>query len=119
VGWVGGTAKEFLPPGSAVAVGVVGVRRGNGGADAERLEEGVEPAFVQVHLLVAETEEDKEDVGEEGDGPDEDAKLEAEDRVLFEGYGRELVVAVEFVVSVFPRDPGGNVFVEGIGQELV
>ena len=115
---VGGTAEEFLPPGSEVAV-AVGVRRGNGGADAERLEEGVEPAFVQVHLLVAKTEEDKEDVGEEGNGPDEDAKLEAEDRVLFEVYGRELVVAVEIVVGVFPRDPGENVFIEGIGQELV
>jgi len=82
----------------------------------------VEPAFVQVHLLVAETKEDKEDVGEEGNGLDEDTRLEAEDRVLFKVYWlyvRELVVVVEIVVGVFPRYPGENVFVESIGQELV
>ena len=82
----------------------------------------MEPAFVQVHLLVAETKEDKEDVGEEGNGLDEDTRLEAEDRVLFKVYWlyvRELVVVVEIVVGVFPRYPGENVFVESIGQELV
>jgi len=61
------------------------VRRGNGGVDAEGLEEGVEPAFVQVHLLVAETKEGRGDIGEEGNGLDEDTKLEAEDR-LFKVY---------------------------------
>ena len=43
-------------------VGVVGIRGGR--LDAERFEEGVEPAFVPVSLLAAETEEDKEDEGE-------------------------------------------------------
>ena len=60
MGGGGGTAEEFLPPGSVV--GVVGIR--SGGIDAEGLEEGVEPAFVSTSLLRAETEEEKEDVGE-------------------------------------------------------
>ena len=115
VGDVGGTTEEFLPPGPAI--GVVGIRRG--GLDAEGPEEGVEPAFVLVYLFGTETEEEEEDVGEEGEGPDVDGKLEGEDGACFEENGGDLVVAVEIEVGVVPRDPGGNGFVNGIGQELV
>ena len=116
-GAVGGgdrAAKELLPPGSAVK----GVGFRGGGLDAEGLEEGVEPALVLVELLASETEEDEEDVGEEGKGPEDDTILEVHGGAVGDEGGRDLVDAVKVVVGIFPRYPGEHGIVEGIGQNL-
>ena len=68
----GGTTVEFRPPGSAVSA--VGLR--GGGVDAEGLKEDVQPAFVLVSTLMSEPEEEEEQVGEEGNGPEHDGEPE-------------------------------------------
>jgi len=107
-----GAAEELLPPGSPVKD--VGLR--GGGLDAEALEEGVGPALVLVELLASDTEEDEEDVGEEGKGPENNTILEAQSGALGDEGGRDLVNAVKVVVGIFPRYPGEHGRVKGIGQ---
>ena len=66
----GGMTEEFLPPGSAVSA--VGLRGGL--IDAKGLKEDVQPALVLVSTLVSEPEEEEEQVGEEGNGPECDGE---------------------------------------------
>ena len=66
-GW---TTEEFLPPGSVV--GAAGLR--GGGVDTEGLKEDVQPALVLLSTLAPEPEDEEKDVGEEGNGPEQDGE---------------------------------------------
>ena len=67
-----GRSEEFLPPG--LVVGATGLRCG--GVNAEGLKEETQPALVLVCPLASEPEEEEEEVGEEGNGPEQDGEPE-------------------------------------------